>query len=169
MLLPVRLVAGDRSTVTGVRLLFIQQTPAWGSVFAIVFGCFSRIKNARPNWDANSWEDVLSIRTFSDISRDDRARNATCSLRELGLDIWLCPTRSLILRFYMTKYPKMFSYAPFPTRSCRSVAVPAPGRHTAGTRRSRVSLASLQWSEMTNCQRPRPGAEWVKHNNSCAT
>ena len=52
-LLPFRLVAGDRSTVTGVTApirrvthWFIQQTLVRGSVFAIGFGSFSRIKNA---------------------------------------------------------------------------------------------------------------------------
>ena len=46
---------------------------------------FTYNKIARPNWDANSWQDVLSDDTnsYRDISRDDRARIATCSLRTL--------------------------------------------------------------------------------------
>ena len=49
MLLPSRLVAGDRSTVTGITPLFIQQTLARGLVFAIVLEFFAYKKNARPN------------------------------------------------------------------------------------------------------------------------
>ena len=43
-LFPVRLVAGDRSTITGVTPLLTQHTLVRGSVFAVVIGCFSRIQ-----------------------------------------------------------------------------------------------------------------------------
>ena len=84
MLLP---VAGDRSTVAGVTApfrrvtrWFIQQTHGRESVFTIVCGFFSRIKNATLNWDANSWEDNTSANTNSlGRSRDDRAIIAPCS------------------------------------------------------------------------------------------
>ena len=76
------LVAGDRSTVTGVTPLFIQQTLARGSVFAIVFGRFSRIKNARPNCDAISQEDVglLSVDTNS-LRHLPRRSSKKCDLQ----------------------------------------------------------------------------------------
>ena len=72
-----------RSTM--IALHFIQvNNRAGDSEFAIVFGYFSHIKKiARPNYDTNSWQDVFSVDTNSliwDISRDDQARIATCSL-----------------------------------------------------------------------------------------
>ena len=59
----------------------IQQTLALDSVFAIAFVCFSRIKKLLGQTVTRTCErmECQSIRTVSDISRDDQARIATCS------------------------------------------------------------------------------------------
>ena len=67
-----RSMAGRRS---------IQIKLALATRFHRGFGCFPRIKKtARPNWDANSWQDVLSDDTNS-LRHLPRAWLATCSLR----------------------------------------------------------------------------------------
>ena len=73
MFLPVRLVAGDRSTMFGVTPLFIQQTLVRGSVFAIVFESFSRIKNARPGGEGSD----VGLRRQSDRQHYVLSRHRT--------------------------------------------------------------------------------------------
>ena len=89
MLLPLPLVAGDRSNVTGVTApfrrvarWFIQHILARDSVSAIVFGYFSRIKKLLGRTEKRIRVRMVrqSMRTVSDISRDDQARIASCSL-----------------------------------------------------------------------------------------
>ena len=72
-------VAGDRSIDRDRR---IQQTLARDSVFAIAFVCFSCIKKLLGRSETRTHERMYcqSIRTVRDISRDNQARIATCSL-----------------------------------------------------------------------------------------
>ena len=53
------------------------------SVFAKVFGCFSSIEKLLSRADTQTHErkHLQSIRAVRDISRDNRARIATCSLQ----------------------------------------------------------------------------------------
>ena len=61
---------------------FIQHQLARESVFAIVVGCFSRVRQflGRTETQTREMKFFQSIRTLWDISRDDRARITTCSL-----------------------------------------------------------------------------------------
>ena len=61
----------------------IQQPHARWSAFAIVYVCFSRIKKLLGRTETRTRDRMYcqTIGTVRDISRDDRARIATCSLR----------------------------------------------------------------------------------------
>ena len=63
--------------------LFIQQPYARDSAFAIVYGCFSHIKKMLGRTEMRTRDRMYcqTIRSVWDISRGDRARIATCSLR----------------------------------------------------------------------------------------
>ena len=50
-------------------------------------GCFSRIKkNARPIWDANSWQDMLSVDRNS-LRHHPRRSGKNCDLQFANTDI----------------------------------------------------------------------------------
>ena len=79
-------LAGHGRPITSessVTPLFIQQPYARDSAFAIVYGCFSRIKKmlGRTEMRTRERKYLGRIRSVWDISRGDRARIATCSLR----------------------------------------------------------------------------------------
>ena len=81
-------LAGHGRPITSessVTPLFIQQTIQRRSAFAIVYGCFSRIKKMLGRTETRTRERKYlgRIRSVWDISRGDRARIATCSLRTL--------------------------------------------------------------------------------------
>ena len=64
----------------------IQQTLARDSVFAIASVCFFAYKKiARPDWDANSWEDVLSVDTNS-LRRLPTQSSKNCDLQFANSD-----------------------------------------------------------------------------------
>ena len=58
--LPVPLAMNGRSVLHSNK-----ESRICDAVFAIILGGFSRIKNSSPNWDANSWQDVISVDTNS--------------------------------------------------------------------------------------------------------
>ena len=68
----------------------------------IVYGCFSRIKNCLGRTETQTRDRMYckTIRTVIDISRDDRARIATCSLRtpteNYSIDEGIIVTRPLL-------------------------------------------------------------------------
>ena len=81
-------LAGHGRPITSessVTPLFIQQPYARDSAFAIVYGCFSRIKKMLGRTEMRTRDrmycQTIRIRSVRDISRGDRARIATCSLR----------------------------------------------------------------------------------------
>ena len=79
-------LAGHGRPITSessVTPLFIQQPYARDSAFAIVYGCFSRIKKMLGRTEMRTRDRMYcqTIRSVWDISRGDRARIATCSLR----------------------------------------------------------------------------------------
>ena len=79
-------LAGHGRPITSesiVTPLFIQQPYARDSAFAIVYGCFSRIKKILRRTEMRTRDRMYcqTIRSVWDISRGDRARIATCSLR----------------------------------------------------------------------------------------
>ena len=79
-------LAGHGRPITSessVTPLFIQQPYARDSAFAIVYGCFSRIKKMLGRTEMRTRDKMYcqTIRSVWDISRGDRARIATCSLR----------------------------------------------------------------------------------------
>ncbi len=68
--------------INGRSLLHSNKHSRGRPGFAEVFGVFRVYKTARPNWAKRTHDRMClqSIRTVWDISRDDRARIATCSL-----------------------------------------------------------------------------------------
>ena len=77
--LTARVLAGHGRSIaseSGVTPLFIQYKLARDWPFAIVYGCFSRIKNmlGRTEMPMRDRMYCQTIRTVRDISRDDRAR-----------------------------------------------------------------------------------------------
>ena len=79
-------LAGHGRPITSessVTPLFIQQPYARDSAFAIVYGCFSGIKKMLGRTEMRTRDRMYcqTIRSVWDISRGDRARIATCSLR----------------------------------------------------------------------------------------
>ena len=82
------MLAGHGRSITSessVTPLFIQQTIKRRPVFAKVYECFSRIKKKLGRIETRTRDRIYcqTIRTVTDISRDDRAIIATCSLRTL--------------------------------------------------------------------------------------
>ena len=75
----------DHQRVQRYTPLFIQQTIERRPAFAKVYVCFSRIKKMLGRIETRTRDRIYcqTIRTVRDISRDDRARIATCSLRTL--------------------------------------------------------------------------------------
>ena len=81
-------LAGHGRSITSESSItprFIQQTIERRPAFAKVYVCFSRIKKMLGRIDMRTRDRIYcqTIRTVRDISRDDRARIATCSLRTL--------------------------------------------------------------------------------------
>ena len=81
-----RVLVGHGRSITsesGLTPLFIQYKLAREWLLAIVHGCFSRIKKMLARTEARTRERIFcqTIRTVRDISRDDRARIATCHWR----------------------------------------------------------------------------------------
>ena len=79
-------LAGHGRPITSessITPLFIQQPYAWDSAFAIVYGCFSRIKKKLGRTEMRTRDRMYcqTIRSVWDISRGNGARIATCSLR----------------------------------------------------------------------------------------
>ena len=75
-------VAGDRSTVTGACNRHLRET------LRDSLGCFSAYKkNARPNWDANSWQDVQLVDTNS-LRHLPRRSSKNCDLQFANCDIF---------------------------------------------------------------------------------
>ena len=79
-------LAGHGRPITSessVTPLFIQQPYARHSAFAIVYGCFSRIKKMLGRTEMRTRDRMYcqTKRSVWDISRGDQARIATCSLR----------------------------------------------------------------------------------------
>ena len=82
------MLAGHSRSITrksSVTPLFIQQTIERRPAFAKVYVCFSHIKKMLGRIETRTRDMIYyqTIRTVRDISRDDRARIATCSLRTL--------------------------------------------------------------------------------------
>ena len=81
-------LAGHGRSITSessVTPLFIQQTIERRPAFAKVYVSFSRIKKKIGRIETRTRDRIYcqTIRRVRDISRDDRARIATCSLRTL--------------------------------------------------------------------------------------
>ena len=81
-------LAGHGRSITSessVTPLFIQQTIERPPAFVKVYVCFSRVKQKLSRIEMRTRDRIYcqTIRTVRDISRDDRARIATCTLRTL--------------------------------------------------------------------------------------
>ena len=78
---------GDRSIVTGVNATIstrrsrVQSTDTFAKLgLRGSFWMFSPIKKSRPNWDANSWQDVFSVDTNS-LRHLPRRSSKNCDLQ----------------------------------------------------------------------------------------